>query len=249
MPLAIIILAAGKGTRMKSDLPKVLHVLGGRPMIAYVLDAARSLEPDRLVVVVGHRAEEVRQRLDGEDMVWVVQEPQLGTGHAVLQTAGPLRGFDGNVVVLSGDAPLVRASTLERLSLEHRRAGAAATVLTATAADPYSYGRIVRGSAGEFLRIVEERDASESERRIREVNSGIYCFASMPLFRALGEVRADNSKAEYYLTDVIAILKSQDGIVQAVDLADFQEIRGINTADELAQAESRLSERARGVRT
>ena len=235
-----MILAAGKGTRMNSDLPKVLHRLGGKPLISHVLKTARELHPDRLLVVVGHGREEVVKELANTGSEWVVQEPQLGTGHAVQQTKGALRGFVGEVVVLSGDVPLLKASTLRRLIEAHRRAEASATVLTALADDPADYGRIVRTADGEFVRIVEAREATPEEKAIGEINSGIYCFRADELFGALGRVKTDNSKGEYYLTDVIAILIEAGRIVQAVEFGDFTEVRGINTPSELAEAEGGL---------
>ena len=238
--LAIVILAAGKGTRMNSDLPKVLHRLGGKPLISHVLKTARELHPDRLLVVVGHGREEVVKELANTGSEWVVQEPQLGTGHAVQQTKGALRGFVGEVVVLSGDVPLLKASTLRRLIEAHRRAEASATVLTALADDPADYGRIVRTADGEFVRIVEAREATPEEKATGEINSGIYCFRADELFGALGRVKTDNSKGEYYLTDVIAILIEAGRIVQAVEFDDFTEVRGINTPSELAEAEGGL---------
>jgi UDP-N-acetylglucosamine pyrophosphorylase len=235
--LAIVILAAGKGTRMNSDLPKVLHRLRGRPLIAHALKTAQELRPDRLLVVVGHGREEVVKELANTGAEWVVQDPQLGTGHAVQQTQAALSGFEGEVVVLSGDVPLLKTATLRKLVEVHRRTGASATVLSARADDPADYGRIVRGAKGQFVRIVESREASREEKAIREINSGIYCFRADDLFGALGRVKADNTKGEYYLTDVIAILKEAGHVVQAYDFAKFSEIRGINTSAELGEAE------------
>ncbi|MBU0507279.1 NTP transferase domain-containing protein [bacterium] len=225
---------------MNSDLPKVLHPLAGRPLIDHVISTARELNPDRLILVVGHGREEVQKRVGGPGLEFVIQEPQLGTGHAVQQTASLLADWRGDVVVLSGDAPLLKAETLRRLLASHQRNGAAATVLTATAPDPVAYGRIIRDRRGDFLRIVEERDATPDERMVREVNSGMYGFRSDALFTALREIAPDNKKGEYYLTDVIAVLRGRGLIVQAVDLAGFYEIRGINTQAELQDAETRL---------
>jgi UDP-N-acetylglucosamine diphosphorylase/glucosamine-1-phosphate N-acetyltransferase len=238
--LAIIVLAAGKGTRMKSDLPKVLHQIGGLPLIEHVLRSAQALVPDRLIIVVGHRREEVKNRIRGFGADFVVQEPQLGTGHAVQIAARELVGFDGEVVVLSGDVPLLKASTLRKLVEAHVSHHSAATVLTTHAPDPTAYGRIVRSGEGTFDKIVEEREATVKEKEISEINSGVYCFDAEPLFSALGQIKAENSKGEYYLTDVIEILKSDGGLVQAIDAADFREVRGINTVAELEEAERTL---------
>jgi UDP-N-acetylglucosamine pyrophosphorylase len=238
--LAIVILAAGKGTRMNSDLPKVLHRLGGKPLISYVLDTAREVHPDRLLVVVGHRREEVAGELRNSGAECVIQDPQLGTGHAVRQTEDALAGFEGDVIVLSGDVPFLKVATLCKLVQTHRDNRASATVLSAKAEDPNAYGRIVRGDGGEFVRIVEEREAAPEEKAIREINSGIYCFGSKDLFGALWRVRPDNSKGEYYLTDVISILRESGRLVQAACFAEFAEVRGINTVAELGEAEGSL---------
>jgi UDP-N-acetylglucosamine diphosphorylase/glucosamine-1-phosphate N-acetyltransferase len=235
--LAIVILAAGKGTRMNSDLPKVLHPLGGVPLIEHVLRASRPLKPARTVVIVGHRREEVLDQLRDSGVEFAVQEPQLGTGHAVQQAGPVLNGFRGSVIVLSGDVPMLRAKTLQKLLEAHQTAGAAATVLSTQAPNPTAYGRIIRDGEGRFLRIVEEREATAEEKTIHEINSGIYCFDSEELFSALRDVRADNSKGEYYLTDVIGLLRRQGLPVQAFDFADFNEVQGINTVVELASAE------------
>ena len=237
--LAVVILAAGKGTRMNSDLPKVLHCLSGKPLIYHVVETAERLLPDRLIAVVGHRRDEVQKAMDGHGVEFAVQEPQLGTGHAVQQAVPVLGEFEGEVTVLSGDVPLLKVSTLKKLVESHRKSGAAATVLTATAPDPTSYGRIIRGNQGEFVKIVEERDANEKERGVREVNSGIYCFQAILLFGALRHLNNDNRKGEYYLTDVIGILRQTGHNVQAIDLAGFYEVCGINTVAELEEAESR----------
>jgi UDP-N-acetylglucosamine diphosphorylase/glucosamine-1-phosphate N-acetyltransferase len=236
--LTIIILAAGKGTRMKSDLPKVLHRLGGKPLIVHVLKTARELRPDRLLVVVGHGRDAVLKELVNTGADGVVQEPQLGTGHAVLQCRATLSDFAGDVVVLSGDVPLLKSATLQKLVERHRHSGASASVLTARTDDPGEYGRIVRGEDGEFVGIAEARDATPQQREIREINSGIYCFRASALFGALGRVRTDNRKGEYYLTDVVGLLAKAGHNVQAFELTDFTEVQGINTVSELAQAES-----------
>ena len=238
--LAVVILAAGKGTRMNSDLPKVLHQLSGKPLISHVLDTARTLVPDRLIVIVGHRREEVIKVLANSGAEWVIQDPQLGTGHAVLQTRKALAEFQGDVIVLSGDVPLLKSTTLRRLVEFHRQSNASATVLSTSAENPTGYGRIVRGWNGQFERIVEEREASPQEKAIHEINSGVYCFKASDLFQALNQVKADNSKGEYYLTDIIGIQKESGIIVQVVDIAEYQEVRGINTPAELVEAEAAL---------
>ena len=230
-----MVLAAGQGTRMKSDLPKVLHKLSGLAMIDHVLDAAEALSPSTVTVVVGHKAEHIKDRLKGRESVQiVVQEPQLGTAHALLQTEPVLRGLSGTVVLLSGDVPLLRGATLQRLVETHRGAGAAATVVTATVERPYGYGRVVR-SKGRIVRIVEERDASPGQRRIREINGGIYAFDLDGLFEALRAIASQNAQGEYYLTDLVAIYRRRKLPVETLMVDNPDEIRGINSRTELAE--------------
>jgi bifunctional UDP-N-acetylglucosamine pyrophosphorylase/glucosamine-1-phosphate N-acetyltransferase len=231
----VVILAAGKGTRMKSELPKVLHPVAGKPLLDRVVATALALQPGTVTIVVGHGADQVRHRFqDREDVRLVVQEPQLGTGHALLQTEPVLRGRAGTVVLLSGDVPLLKSETLRALIATHRDAGAAATVLTATLDRPYGYGRIVR-SNGRIARIVEERDATPAQREIREINSGIYAFAAERLFEALAAIGSENAQGEYYLPDLIAIYRRQKRTVTTCSVADATEIRGINSRTELAE--------------
>src|SRR5688572_12067405 len=235
----VVILAAGQGTRMKSNVPKVLHALAGVSMIDHVLRAASSLNPTTVTVIIGHKAEIVRSHLQGRQKVsTVVQEPQLGTAHALQQTESILAGLSGTVVLLSGDVPLLRASTLHQLAETHRRANAAATVVTATVERPYGYGRIVR-SGGRIVRIVEERDASPAERQIREINSGIYAFDLPPLFDALRSIASQNAQGEFYLTDLVGIYRRRKLPVETLLIENAQEIRGINSRSELAEV-SRL---------
>lgn len=236
--LAIVVLAAGKGTRMQSDLPKVLHPLCGVPLLQHVLRTAKALNPQRLIIIIGHGRDQVQREMAGQPVTWVVQEPQLGTGHAVKQTDSALADFTGDAIILSGDVPLLTAATLSRLVDAHRTSQAAATVLSTIAPDPTGYGRIIRDDNGDFVRIVEHRDATSQEKSVNEINSGIYCFNYKYLRTCLNELKADNSKSEYYLTDVIAILRKRNLPVQAVNFADFSEIRGINTVAELEAAES-----------
>jgi bifunctional UDP-N-acetylglucosamine pyrophosphorylase / glucosamine-1-phosphate N-acetyltransferase len=233
--LHVVILAAGKGTRMKSDRPKVLHAIAGRSLLARVLATADGLHPTTTTIVVGHGADEVTKALGPRaDRHFVVQEPQLGTGHALLQAAPVLRGKRGTVVLLSGDVPLLRQATLEDLVRTHTEAGAAATVLTAVVDRPYGYGRVVR-TQGRISRIVEERDASPAQRNIREINSGIYAFDVEPLFDSLERIAADNAQNEYYLPDLVSIYRRRRRIVATFTVADAVEIRGINSRTELAE--------------
>ena len=232
-----MILAAGKGTRMKSALPKVLHRVGGRPMIEHVLRVAESLDPASITLVVGHMKDSLQSALASRrELRYAVQEPQLGTGHALLQTAPLLEGTHGVLLMLSGDVPLLEGQTLRALLDRHRESGAAATVLTAIVDQPYGYGRIVRTDGGAIARIVEERDASPAERAVKEINSGIFVFSIEPLFTALRGLATGNAQGEYYLTDLVAAYRRQKLGVETVVLNDASETRGINSRSELAEA-------------
>jgi bifunctional UDP-N-acetylglucosamine pyrophosphorylase/glucosamine-1-phosphate N-acetyltransferase len=235
----IAILAAGQGTRMKSALPKVLHPIAGRPMLDHVLRTAGAVQPATTTLVVGHKAELVQERLAGRTgLQFAIQAPQLGTAHALQQTQPLLSGRTGTLVLLSGDVPLLTAGTLRRLIDTHCGQGAAATVVTANVERPYGYGRIVR-TEGRIARIVEERDASPSERHIKEINSGIYAFDMGPLFEALRGIASQNAQGEFYLTDLVAIYRRRKLRVETLLVDDVQEIRGINSRTELAEV-SRL---------
>jgi bifunctional UDP-N-acetylglucosamine pyrophosphorylase/glucosamine-1-phosphate N-acetyltransferase len=234
--LHVVVLAAGKGTRMKSMQPKVFHRVAGRPMIDYVLRAAASLNATTTTIVAGHMKESLKQGLDAyRGLSFATQEPQLGTGHALLQCAPLLEGRTGVVLLLSGDVPLLRRNTLARLLARHEETGAAATVLTAIVDQPYGYGRIVR-VRNKISRIVEERDASPTQRKIKEINSGVFAFSLEPLFGALRKLATSNAQGEYYLTDLVSIFRRQKLDVEAVVLDDPNEIRGINSRSELAEA-------------
>ena len=231
----IVVLAAGHGTRMKSALPKVLHEVAGRPMLEHVLATAASVSPTTTTLIVGHQADAVRRMLGtGPDLGFAVQEPQLGTAHALQQAEPLLAGRSGTVLLLSGDVPLLRAATVQRLLETHRAANAAATVVTAVVERPYGYGRIIR-TRGRIARIVEERDASPAERRVHEINSGIYAFDLGPLFDALRTIAARNTQGEYYLTDLVAIYRRRKLPVETVVVDDPGEIRGVNSRTELAE--------------
>jgi bifunctional UDP-N-acetylglucosamine pyrophosphorylase/glucosamine-1-phosphate N-acetyltransferase len=232
--LHVVILAAGKGTRMKSARPKVLHRVAGLPMIEHVLAAATSLQPRSTTLVVGHQADSVRAALLGHaGVTFVVQEPQLGTGHALLTTEPIFRGAAGTLVLLSGDVPLLSAKTLKSLVDRHESAGAAATVVTAILEQPHGYGRIVR-TGRQIARIVEERDATPAEREITEINAGIYAFALDGLFTALTGIATENAQGEYYLPDIVALFRERGLGVETLLVADADEIRGINSRLELA---------------
>jgi bifunctional UDP-N-acetylglucosamine pyrophosphorylase/glucosamine-1-phosphate N-acetyltransferase len=240
--LQAVILAAGKGTRMKSDLPKVLHEIGGRPLLAHVLDTVRAAGADRIVVVVGHQADRVRESFAAPDLDFVMQRPQLGTGHAV-QVAVPALAPDGLTVVLAGDVPLLRADTVRRLVDETTATGASASVLTCVVDDAGTYGRIIKDGAGNLTRIVEARDATAEELAVGEYNTGVFCFRTGDMREALTRLSTDNDQGEYYLTDTIAHLVSAGKQVQAVPVTEPDEVVGINTVAELAAAEDILKAR------
>jgi bifunctional UDP-N-acetylglucosamine pyrophosphorylase/glucosamine-1-phosphate N-acetyltransferase len=240
--LHVVILAAGKGTRMKSAMAKVLHRAGELSLIEHVLRNAAALQPSTAVVVVGHQSEEVQRALGKRPgLRFALQEPQLGTGHALLQAESHLRGARGTVVLLSGDVPLLRAVTLRRLIEIHHARHAAATVLTAMVDNPHGYGRIVR-DVEQLMAIVEEKDATADQRRIREINSGVYAFELEPLFDALNGLGANNAQGEYYLPDLIRIYRSQGLGVEAVVVDDAREILGVNSRRELADVSAILKQ-------
>ena len=241
--IVAVILAAGKGTRMKSNLPKVLHEVGGKPMLRHVTTAAQAAGAIRLVVVVGFGGEQVATVMGGEGLEYVTQAQQLGTGHAVMQAQTVLKEVRGTILLLCGDTPLLQTSTLQSLCRAHQESGAAATVLTAEPADPHGYGRILRNAAGNVCGIVEQKDATPEQIRIGEINTGIYCFEAEPLFAALDGLTCDNAQQEYYLTDVLAILAQAGRKVGAVKVADFEVTLGINSRVQLAEAESILRRR------
>ncbi|MBE3589739.1 MAG: bifunctional UDP-N-acetylglucosamine diphosphorylase/glucosamine-1-phosphate N-acetyltransferase GlmU [Firmicutes bacterium] len=243
-----VILAAGQGKRMRSALAKVLHPVAGRPMIRYVLDAALEAGVDAVVVVVGRDAERVQEACvqaaaeRRPPLAFALQEEQLGTGHAVLQ-ARPHVGEADRLLVLYGDTPLIEAAQIRALLDAHAAAGAAATLLTAVVADPTGYGRVVRGGDGAVLRIVEEKDATEEERRIQEINTGIGCFTPGPLWEALQRVEPRNAQGEYYLTDVVALLRGMGHRTAAVPAADAEAVLGVNDRAALAEAGAVLRRR------
>ena len=249
-PSVVVILAAGEGTRMRSATPKVLHPVAGRSLLGHVIEAAATLEPHHLVVVIGHGRDAVQAHID-EVAPWaitVVQEEQKGTGHAVRIALGDLqaRGIpvaDGPVVVLTGDTPLLTGRTLMGLLLEHESTSATATVLTARLPDPHGYGRIVRSADGSVTAIVEEKDADDEQRRIDEINSGMYAFAADRLAEALTRLSTDNAQGEEYLTDVIGLLRIDGDTVSASLCADPDEILGVNDRVQLSQAAAILRDR------
>ena len=241
MKLKTLILAAGKGTRMKSDMPKVIHKVNGIPMITKIIDTLSGLNPEENILILGHKKEEVL-KVVGENCDYVLQTEQLGTGHAVIQAKEKFKGYDGDVMILCGDTPLLRESTLKSLYDYHKESGAVTTILTSIYENPFGYGRIVKED-GLVKAIVEEKEASEEIKKIKEVNAGVYCFNSKELFKALDKIDNNNEKGEYYLTDVIGIQVSENKKVQSFILEDKMEILGVNSKVELAQAGKVLRDR------
>ncbi|MEQ8856011.1 NTP transferase domain-containing protein [Gimesia sp.] len=233
---AAVILAAGKSTRMKSELPKVLHPILGRTMIDYVLDAARSAGCEKIVVIVGHKADEVKAALSHHpDVEFALQADQKGTGHAVMMSADNLAEHDGPVLVLAGDTPLLKGSSLSRLLEVQQQQNAACVVGTAITEANEGLGRIVRDTNGSFLRIVEQKDATPEEVAILEINTGCFAFDGRQLFKALNQVRPNNNQAEYYLTDCAEILLKDGETVLAETAFTIQEALGVNTQEQLAE--------------
>ena len=236
MKTAAIVLAAGAGTRMKSDKPKVAHEVLGKPLVNWVLDAAEEAGIERLVTVVGHKREQVIPLVEDRAEI-VVQEEQRGTAHAVLSCSDALADFEGSLLVLSGDCPLITSETMKALIDMRESNDAAVVVLTMEMADPTGYGRIIREADGSVARIVEQKDASSEEAAVTECNSGFYCFDAKALFEALGQVGSDNAQGEFYLTDVLEISRNAGRAVLALLAKDPNECLGINTREQLAAVE------------
>jgi len=241
--LATIILAAGKGTRMKSDMAKVLHPVCGKPMLWYAVELAELLGSEKIIAVTGHQASMVKKAMEGRNLTYVYQAKQLGTAHAVLQADTALHGFDGTVLILYGDVPLLRLSTIESLLKHHRTHNATISVLTAILDNPGSYGRVIKNQKGDVLKIVEERDAVAEEQRVKEINTGIYCAESTFLFEAVKQIDNNNAQGEYYLTDIFECARRENRKIGSVIINDSSEAMGVNTHDDLETAEKILRSR------
>lgn len=237
-----VILAAGMGTRMKSEMPKVIHKVCGKELVRWVIDASRKAGAESVVAIIGHKADMVRPLIEDEAKI-AIQAEQLGTGHAVMQAVEYIKQAKGCVVVLNGDTPLITAQTIEAAVKYHSEQGNSATVITAELDDATGYGRIVRGSDGSVLRIVEQKDASEEEKKIREINSGMYVFDSESLVWALSKLTPNNAQGEYYLTDTLEILRQDGKKIGGYTIADNDEIRGINNRVQLSEAEDIMQRR------
>lgn len=238
LSIAAVILAAGEGKRMKSDLPKVLHQVGGRPIIEYVVKTAKTLKPNRIIVVIGHQGQMVQDFLKPYrvDIVW--QKELLGTGHALVQTKSLLSDFQGILLVLCGDVPFLRPETIRELIQTHRKTQACATVLTALLEDPEGYGRVIRAEDGSVEKIVEHKDATPRERVEKEINTGTFCFDSRFIFPVLAQVEKENEQGEYYLTDVVKILRKGNHKISAFQARNPRETMGINSFEQLRQMEA-----------
>ena len=236
--LRVIILAAGKGTRMNSDLPKVLHKLHGKALIDYVIDESELLDPKEIILVVGFKKERVIKHTESRiNLKYATQEKQLGTGHAVLQTKELLKNKNGHIIILYGDVPNIKASTLLPIIDDHISNNRDLTLITAEIDDPSGYGRIIRDKNGNLLKIIEEKDCNNNEKKIKEWNPGIYIFKTKEVFRILNSIKTNNASKEYYLTDAIGLAQQSNMKIKAIKIANSYEVIGINTADQLKELE------------
>lgn len=236
--LYTIILAAGKGTRMKSDLPKVIHKINDKELVKYVIDQAIETGSDETYIVVGYKRELVENAVANyaKNLYFVEQKEQLGTGHAVMMAEEALKGKSGNILILCGDVPLLKSDTLNKFLTHHNNSKATATVLTTEFNNPFGYGRIITDDNGNITKIVEEKDANEEEKKVKEINSGVYLIDAELMFSSLKQITSDNAQNEYYLTDVMSILKKQNKKISTFKIEDNNEILGINTLDQLSLA-------------
>lgn len=237
----VIILAAGKGTRMKSDLAKVLHKVQGKEMVNHVLDMVDQAGIDETYLVIGHQAEQVKAATAGRGVHYALQAEQLGTGHAVMMVEKELKSYDGVTIITCGDVPLLKASTVQAALAKYTADKLDGIILTVELPDPKTYGRIIRGADGLVQKIVEFKDATPEEKAVKEINSGIYCFNTQLLFDALKNVKSNNAQKEYYLTDVIEILVGAGKRVGTMIVKDPLEAHGVNDVNDLATAEAALA--------
>ena len=236
--LRVVILAAGKGTRMNSDLPKVLHKLQSKPLIDYVIDESELLNPKEIILVVGFKKESVIKHTQSRiNLKYTTQIEQLGTGHAVLQTNELLKNRKGHILILYGDVPNIKASTLQPIVSDHISNNRDLTLITAEIDDPTGYGRIIRDKNGNLLKIVEEKDCSDDEKKIKEWNPGIYIFKIPEVFKILNNIKTNNASKEYYLTDAIGLAQQSNMQIKAIKIENSDEVIGINTADQLKELE------------
>lgn len=236
--LRVVVLAAGKGTRMNSDLPKVLHKLQSKPLIDYVIDESELLNPKEIILVVGFKKESVIKHTESRiNLKYATQIEQLGTGHAVLQTNELLKNRKGHILILYGDVPNIKASTLQPIVNDHISNNRDLTLITAEIDDPTGYGRIIRDKNGNLLKIVEEKDCSDDEKKIKEWNPGIYIFKIPEVFKILDNIKTNNASKEYYLTDAIGLAQQSNMQIKAIKIENSDEVIGVNTADQLKELE------------
>ena len=240
MSLAVIILAAGKGVRMNSQLPKVLHPILKKPMLRYVLEAAQKMEPEKIVLVLGHDSELVKEAVSDYSVETVIQEPQLGTGHAVLCCEDAFQGFSGDILILSADVPAISFFSLCEFTDSHAKNGADLSLMSTLVEDPGGYGRVLRNADGEVLRVVEDKDATADEKKENEINAGIYCVNSSFLWESLGGLDSENSQGEYYLPGIVDLCVSRKRRLLAFTLADPKEVSGVNSREQLGEAEKTI---------
>ncbi len=240
MSLAVIVLAAGRGVRMNSELPKVLHPILNKPMLRYVLDVACGTEPEKTVLVLGHDSELIKNAVSDYPVETVIQQPQLGTGHAVLCCEEVLRGFSGDILILSADVPATSPLTLRKFTDSHAKLGADVSFISTVVDDPGGYGRVLRDAGGRVTRVVEDRDATAEEKKENEVNAGVYCVKSSFLWESLGGLGSENSQGEYYLPEIINTCVARGFKLQAFILEDPKEVSGVNSREQLAEAERNM---------
>tara|TARA_B100001750_G_C15502246_1_gene597992 strand:+ start:377 stop:1120 length:744 start_codon:yes stop_codon:yes gene_type:complete len=239
--LAVVIMAAGKGTRMESDLPKVLHKLSNKTLLNHVIDTSLELNPKKIIVIIGHEAQMVKNSVEAKNILFSLQEEQKGTGHAIMQTSQHLKDFDGDTLILSGDVPLIKKTTLTSLIDNQRNNQYDACMLTAEIDDPTGYGRVIRNKNNNLEKVSEHKDCNPEQLLINEINSGIYIFNNKLLFQLLPQLQNNNAQSEYYLPDVLTMIVNSNGNIGLEKSNNFIEIQGVNTVEQLLNIEDNIS--------